>query len=77
VTIYAGATILGGRYRYWEKDSIVRREMFLLTHSIPCKKSMVYYNNELSIRPGIIKIKSRENVALIRPFFILFLLLGI
>ena len=48
VTIYAGATILGGD-TVIGKDSIIGGNVFI-THSIPAK-SMVYYNNELSIRP--------------------------
>jgi len=48
VTIYAGATILGGD-TVIGKDSIIGGNAFI-THSIPAK-SMVYYNNELSIKP--------------------------
>ncbi len=48
VTIYAGATILGGD-TIIGKDSIIGGNVFI-THSIPAK-SMVYYNNELFIKP--------------------------
>lgn len=48
VTIYAGATILGGD-TVIGKDSVIGGNAFI-THSIPAK-SMVYYNNELSIKP--------------------------